>query len=102
MGCAICLNIQDDGLCVVYNKKPPKGFAAKCRHYATDPNARIEEQETTNDGQRLCVSSYCPFLLTDVPPGNYCTSGIRGEADYIVFSHLLLQDDTPCPRNLTI
>ena len=111
MNCTICLNLQNDGVCARFGKAPPPGFADRCRHYVPDPDAPAEPEPTPEHAQtatcdgtdRWCRAEPCPYLLTGVPPGDYCTSSIREDADgRLVFSHLLLQDDTPCPRNWTI
>ena len=107
MDCSVCLNLQDDGLCIQYGKEPPEGFAARCRHYAPDPDAPLpaepEPEPAPPDGTaRLCASDFCPYRDGDTFGGPYCISGVRAEAGgIIVYSHTRLQDDTPCPRNWT-
>ena len=106
MNCTVCLNLQNDGVCARFGKEPPPGFADRCRHFDPDPDAPLpaepEPEPAPPDGTaRLCRADLCPYRDGDTFGGPYCVSGVRAERGGLVFSHLLLQDDTPCPRNWT-
>ena len=116
MDCESCLNLQTDGLCGVYGKEPPEGFAARCLRFAETQGCHAEEPEATkhlqhmagdsspaarNDskegGKRLCLAEYCPFLVTELP-GSYCMARILPDRT----EYLKLEEETPCPRHWTI
>ena len=112
MDCRDCLNLQDDGLCGVYGKEPPEGFAARCLRFAQCGVRRVESgveqpreaasQNSTLHSQpstlkRLCLAEYCPFLVTELP-GSYCMARILPDRT----EYLKLEEETPCPRHWTI
>lgn len=115
MDCGNCLNLQTDGLCGVYGKEPPEGFAARCLRFAErseecgvrseefdSPALRAESKNSTlhsphSSLKRLCLAEYCPFLVTELP-GRYCMALILPDRT----EYLKLEEETPCPRHWTI
>ena len=125
MDCESCLNLQESGLCGVYGKEPPEGFAARCLRYAERPaglrtpadsptrpaagsplgegalNASLFEggggEAAGGSSRRLCLAEYCPFLVTELP-GTYCMARILPDRT----EYLALEEETPCPRDWTI
>lgn len=116
MNCKSCLNLQESGLCGVYGKEPPEGFAARCLRYASrsvesgvrseefeSPALRAESSNSTLHtphstlNKRLCLAEYCPFLVTELP-GTYCMARILPDRT----EYLALEEETPCPRDWTI